>query len=94
MEEGLTFFLEFSFTQKERYGMVKHCSLREDIKNRFRKIIPVGSDITVVFDKSEANKMMNALSRFAMDLTENNDLKAEFEDLHGRFELKYNDVFQ
>ena len=71
----------------------EYCSLREDIKKRFRKIVTVGSDITVVFDKSEANEMMNSLSRAATDVSDDKDLKKKFDDLHDRFEAKYNHVF-
>jgi hypothetical protein len=85
--------MEFSFTQEERDNVLKYCTLREDIKKRFRKLAAVGSLITVVFDKSEANEMLNSLSRATVDVSQDNDLKKKFEDLHDRFELKYNEVF-
>ena len=90
---GIKIFFEFSFTQKERDGVLKYCSLREDIKKRFRKLTAVGSKINVVFEKPEANEMTNSLSRAAMEVSEDKDLKKMFDDLHDRFELKYNEVF-
>jgi hypothetical protein len=92
-KERKRIFLEFSFTQKERDNVLKYCSLKEDIKKRFRKIVAVGSDIIVVFDKTEANEMMNSLSRAATDVSDDKDLKKKFDDLHDRFKSKYNDVF-
>lgn len=86
-------YMEFSFTQEERDNVIKYCTLREDIKKRFRKLAAVGSLITVLFDKSEANEMLNSLSRATVDLSQDKDLKKKFEDLHDRFELKYNEVF-
>jgi hypothetical protein len=86
-------YLEFSFTQKERDSVLKYCSVREDIKKRFRKLAAAGSLITVVFDKSEANEMLNSLSQAVLEVSEEKELKKKFEDLHNRFELKYNEVF-
>lgn len=87
-------YMEFSFTQKERDNVLKYCMLREDIKKGFRKLAAVGSLITIIFDKSEANEMLNSLSQATMEVSGNTDLKEKFEDLHDRFELKYNEVFQ
>lgn len=86
-------FLEFSFTQEERDNVLKYCFLKEDLLRRFRKIVPAGSDIIVIFDKPEANEMMNSLSRATYDVSGNTDLKRKFEDLHDRFQERYNDVF-
>ena len=86
-------FLEFSFTQEERDNVLKYCSIGEDIKKRFRKIVAAGSDITVIFDKSEANEMMASLSRAALDVSEDMELKNKFNDLHDRFKSKYQEVF-
>jgi hypothetical protein len=85
--------LEFSFKQDERDDVLRYCSLEGDIERRFRKIVAVGSDIIVVFDKPEANEMMNSISQAALAVSEDNDLKRKFDDLHDRFEAKYNDVF-
>ena len=68
-------FFNFSFTQKERDGVVKYCSLREDIKKHFRKLTAVGAEIIVAFEKPEANEMMNSLSGAALEVSEDNDLK-------------------
>lgn len=86
-------FLEFSFKQDERIKVLRYCSLGGDIERRFQKIVVVGSDIPVVFDKSEAIHMMNSLSQAALAVSEDNELKKRFEDLHDRFEAKYRDVF-
>ena len=94
LQRGTTkIFLEFSFTQEERDNVLKYCTLREDIKKRFRKLATVGSLITVVFDKSEANEMLKSLSRATVDVSQDKDLKKKFEDLHDRFESEYNEVF-
>ena len=85
--------MEFSFTQEERDNVLEYCTLREDIKKRFRKLAAVGSLITVVFDKSEANEMLNSLSQATMEVSEDTDLKKKFIDLYDRFESKYNEVF-
>jgi hypothetical protein len=86
-------FLEFSFTQEERDNVLKYCSLKADLVRRFRKIVPAGSDIIVVFDKPEANEMMNSLSRTTYHASGDTALKGIFEDLHYRFSERYNDVF-
>ena len=86
-------YMEFSFTQEERDNVLKYCTLREDIKKRFRKLAAVGSLITVVFDKSEANEMLNSLLQATMEMPEDTDLKEKFKDLHDRFQFKYNEVF-
>ena len=86
-------YMEFSFTHGERDNVLKYCTLREDIKKRFRKLAAVGSLITIAFDKSEANEMLNSLSQATMEVSGDTDLKEKFEDLHDRFELKYNEVF-
>ena len=86
-------YLDFSFTQKERDGILKYCSLREDIKKRFRKLTLAGAEITVVFQRSEADEMLNSLSQAAIEVSQDNDLKKMFDDLHNRFELKYKEVF-
>ena len=86
-------YMEFSFTQEERDNVLKYCSLREDIKKRFRKLTTVGSLITVLFDRSEAIEMLHTLSQATLEVSEDTDLKKKFKDLHDRFELKYNEVF-
>ena len=86
-------FLEFSFTHVERDNILKYCLLEDDIARRFRKIVPVGSDIVVVFDKAEANEMMISLSHAINEVSGNTDLKKKFEDLHDRFREKYNSIF-
>jgi hypothetical protein len=85
--------LEFPFNQNERIIVLRYCSLEEDIEKRFRKIVVVGSDIIVVFDKPEAKQMMHSLSQAVLAVSESNELKDKLEDLHDRFEAKYNDVF-
>jgi uncharacterized protein YfcZ (UPF0381/DUF406 family) len=86
-------YMEFSFTQEERDNVLKYCTLREDIKKRFRKLAAVGSLITVVFDKSEANEMLASLSQATIEVSRDTDIKKKFEDLHDRFKLKYKEVF-
>ena len=86
-------YLEFSFTQKERDGVVKYCVLQEDIKKRFRKLTAVGVEIAVVFEKPEAEEMMASLSQAAIKISEDENLKKMFDDLHNRFKLKYNRIF-
>ena len=85
-------FLEFPFKQDERIIVLRYCFLGGDIEKRFRKIVTVGSDILVVFDRPEAIQMMDSLSQAALAVSEDNELKNKFEDLHDRFEAKYNDV--
>jgi len=85
--------LEFSFTQRERDGVVSSCALREDIRKRFRKMVSAGSDITLAFDGFEAREMVVSLSEAAADQSENEDLGSLLRGLHGRFESKCNDVF-
>ena len=86
-------YLEFSFTQKERDGILKYCSLREDIKKRFRKLTVAGAEISVVFDRPEANEMLNSLLQASMEVLENIVLKKMFDNLHDRFGIKYKEVF-
>ena len=93
-KDGKNVFLEFSFIQMERDNILKHCSLGNDIKKRFRKIVSVGSLITVVFYKKEAEEMLESLSKAALGTYDDNDLKLKFGLLHSRFESVYNEVFQ
>ena len=87
-------YLEFPFTQKERDIILRHCVLKKDVEIRFRKIAPVGQDIIVVFDKSEANEMMNSLLQAASSVSNDEELKEKFNDLHERFREKYNTIFR
>ena len=66
---------------------------REDIKKHFRKLTAVGAEIIVAFEKPEANEMLNSLSGAALEVAEDKDLKEMFDDLHDRFELRYNEFF-
>ncbi len=90
---GTKDLLEFSFTQRERDSVLTYCSLREDIKKRFRKMVAVGSDIVVAFDRFEAREMTESLSEAAKDMSEDGGLNGELADLLSRFELKRNHVF-
>ena len=85
--------IAFLFTQKERDGILKYCSLSEDLKKQFRQLTEVGAKIIVIFYQPEADEMLNSLSQAAIEVSQDNDLKKMFDDIHDRFELKYNEVF-
>jgi len=85
--------LEFAFTQRERDSVVSCCALREDIGKRFRKMVAVGSDIVVAFDRFEARDMLVSLSGAVDDQSEDEAQGSLLKDLRGRFESKCNDVF-